>query len=122
MTKWSSACRAAIASTRSSSSSPCPRWFRAELIQVTSLFLLAQIALAAWTAPAGNQQRACPRTDTYCIEMQRVVSNPRVRRAAEFFERTDAAAIRELIALTQIPAPPFKESERAKRFAEMMRA
>ena len=54
--------------------------------------------------------------------MQRITTHPRVRRAVAFFDQTDAAAIRELIALTQIPAPPFKEAERAKRFAEMMRA
>jgi tripeptide aminopeptidase len=89
---------------------------------VTSLIAIAQTALVAWTAAAGEPQRACPRSDTYCLEMQRIVANSRVRRAVEFFERTDAAALRELVALTQVPAPPFKESERAKRFAEMMRA
>jgi tripeptide aminopeptidase len=54
--------------------------------------------------------------------MERIASNPRVRRAFAFFEDTDAAAVRELIALTQVPAPPFKEADRAKRFAEMMRS
>lgn len=88
------------------------------------LALIAQSALVAWTAAASGQpqQRACQRGDTYCIEMARITSDARVRRAVTFFEQTDASALRELVALTQVPAPPFKESERAKRFAEMMRA
>ena len=89
---------------------------------MTSISLLAQTALLAWTAAAGEPQRACPRNDTYCIEMERIVGNARVRRAVAFFEQTDAAALREHIALTQVAAPPFKEAERAKRYAEMMRA
>jgi acetylornithine deacetylase/succinyl-diaminopimelate desuccinylase-like protein len=45
-----------------------------------------------------------------------------VRRAFSYLERTDGAAFRELVALTQIAAPPFKEAERARRYAELLRA
>jgi tripeptide aminopeptidase len=72
-----------------------------------------------------NAQRAtasCPARDRYCTEIQNISRNVAVRRAYSYFEQTDAAALRDLIALTQIPAPPFKETERARRYAEMLRA
>ncbi|MGQ0815197.1 MAG: M20/M25/M40 family metallo-hydrolase [Gemmatimonadota bacterium] len=77
-------------------------------------------ALTAWTA--WTAQPACPRRDTYCHEIQRITADKRVVRAVAHIERTDAAALRELISLAQVPAPTFKEAERARRYAEMLRA
>lgn len=64
----------------------------------------------------------CPKGDTYCLESARIIADARVRRAVAYFDQTDAASVRELISLTQIAAPPFKESERARRYAELLRA
>lgn len=83
----------------------------------------AQTAIIAWAAmTAQGGQAKCTRSDVYCIETSRIIADARVKRAVDYLERNDAAAIRELIALTQIPAPPFKETERARRYAEMLRA
>lgn len=71
---------------------------------------------------AALQQSICPRADAYCREAQRIVSDRRVRQAAGYIDRTDAAALRELVALTQVGAPPFKEAERAHRYLELLRA
>lgn len=71
---------------------------------------------------AAAQQAACPRANTYCAEVARIAGDARVRRAVAHIEQTDAAAVRELINLTQVAAPPFKEAERARRYAEMLRA
>lgn len=87
--------------------------------------MLIQTVLIAWTAITANAQpprQRCARSDGYCIEMARIAADARVRRAAAYFDQTDANALRELIALTQIAAPPFKETERARRFAEMLRS
>lgn len=81
-------------------------------------FWTACIALTAGTA----EPPQCARNDVHCNQIARIAADARVRRAVAYIERTDAAAVRELISLTQVPAPPFKEAERAKRFAEMMRA
>ncbi len=64
----------------------------------------------------------CNRGDAYCAEIAAIVRNTRVQRAFAYVERTDDAALRDLITLTQIAAPPFKETERARRYAEMLRA
>lgn len=69
-----------------------------------------------------QQQPACTAKDLYCRELTGIAANARVRRAVAFIERTDKQALAELIALTQIPAPPFKEAERARRYAELLRA
>ena len=64
----------------------------------------------------------CAAGDRPCHELRALLLNPRVQRAFAYIDRTDSTALRELIMLTQIAAPPFKEAERARRFAEMMRA
>src|SRR5687768_14826630 len=86
-----------------------------------TLTLTLTLTQSLFPQRAAAPQR-CAARDTYCTEIARIVSNPRVQRAFTYFEQTDAAALRELIALTQIPAPPFKEAERGKRYAEMLRA
>ena len=80
------------------------------------------LALLAAAALLQQQPLTCPSRDTNCKEVAAVVADRRVQRALSYIEQTDANAQRELIALTQIPAPPFKESERARRYVELMRA
>ena len=83
---------------------------------------IAWTALTALTAATAQPQQQCVRGDAYCSEMNRITTDARVRRAVTYMEQTDAAALRDLIMLTQIPAPPFKEAERARRFVEMLRS
>jgi acetylornithine deacetylase/succinyl-diaminopimelate desuccinylase-like protein len=90
---------------------------------IAVIAVIAGIAAVASPAAVQAQQPVrCARGDIYCREVARIVSDARVRRAVAHIEQTDAAAVRELIALTQIPAPPFRESERARRYAELLRA
>ena len=84
-------------------------------------FTLATIFYSDVSAQRATPMRCAPR-DSYCAQLNRIVTNARVRRAFSYIEQTDAAALRDLIMLTQIPAPPFKETERARRYAEMLRA
>lgn len=79
------------------------------------------IALLALTALLQQQPLNCAPRDAACNEVAAVVSNSRVRAATSYLQRTDAQATRELIALTQIPSPPFHETERARRYAELLR-
>lgn len=52
-----------------------------------------------------------------------VLNNSRIRRAFRFIAESEPAIEGEQIRLTQIPAPPFGESERARPFAdELLRA
>ncbi|MEZ4414559.1 MAG: M20/M25/M40 family metallo-hydrolase [Gemmatimonadota bacterium] len=53
-------------------------------------------------------------------EIQALLSNPGVRRALDHVEETDAQTMEDLLALTQIPAPPFMEQERGRVFRSML--
>ena len=52
---------------------------------------------------------------------RRFLDSPEFRRAAGFIRSDYERFVRELIALTEIPAPPFKEGARAKAYLEMLR-
>ncbi|MBI2402531.1 MAG: M20/M25/M40 family metallo-hydrolase [Gemmatimonadetes bacterium] len=58
----------------------------------------------------------------YDADLRRLAERPEVRAALRLIERIDPASRDDLIALTQIPAPPFKEGPRAQKFAELLRA
>ncbi len=80
------------------------------------LFLL----LAA--APASAQQRACPPGDDACATIAALASHDAVSAALEFIVTDDERTMRDLVALTQIPAPPFGEEARGAAFADYLRA
>ena len=52
----------------------------------------------------------------------RITKQPAVKAALQFLRDDDARTLEEQIAITQIPAPPFKETERAQDFAARLRA
>jgi len=53
--------------------------------------------------------------------VDRVVSDPRLKSAEQFIRSDHDRIIRELISLTEIPAPPFMEGERARAFMQMLK-
>lgn len=81
------------------------------------------IATLALLGPvSGDVGPKCPADLVrYCEEIAHLTENAAVRRALEYVEATDAEALRDLITLTEIPAPPFKEEVRARKYAEMLR-
>ncbi|HEX6940520.1 MAG TPA: M20/M25/M40 family metallo-hydrolase [Longimicrobiales bacterium] len=92
-----------------------------------SFALASGFAVLAASAPAAAAGRSAAwqecegATRRYCEELERLAAEPAVRRALEHLEATDADAVRDLITLTEIPAPPFKEERRGKAYAEMLR-
>jgi acetylornithine deacetylase/succinyl-diaminopimelate desuccinylase-like protein len=57
----------------------------------------------------------------YQDEIAAIKDAPQVQVAFKYVESVVARAEKELIELTEIPAPPFGEAKRATRFAEMLR-
>jgi tripeptide aminopeptidase len=53
--------------------------------------------------------------------VDRISKHSDVRNAEQFIETDHDRIVRETITLNEIPAPPFKEGERAKAFAQMLR-
>ena len=52
---------------------------------------------------------------------ERLRLNPRFQTAVEFLLKDHDRFVREIIQITEIEAPPFKEARRARAFAEMLR-
>jgi acetylornithine deacetylase/succinyl-diaminopimelate desuccinylase-like protein len=52
--------------------------------------------------------------------VEELLSRPAVQAAMEHIESTDERTMQDLVELTQIPAPPFMETERGERFAELL--
>lgn len=74
----------------------------------------AVLLLLAAIAPAAAAQ-------TPDARVRGIIDHPAFKQAAAFFAGDQERFVRELIALTEIPAPPFKEQARAKAFMEMLR-
>src|SRR5919106_1388343 len=75
----------------------------------------AAVALfIAFTAQSGVQ----PAPD---MAVRHIVDSPKFKQATAFIESDYDRFVRELITLTEIPAPPFKEARRASAAMAMMR-
>ncbi|SUZ76535.1 uncharacterized protein METZ01_LOCUS29389 [marine metagenome] len=66
-----------------------------------------------------QSQPAFPDTDE---EVRVIASRPAVARALTIAQELDAVSENELIELTEIPAPPFGEQARARRYADLLLA
>jgi tripeptide aminopeptidase len=58
---------------------------------------------------------------THEARIQRLKDSADFKQAAAFIDGEYDRFVRELIALTEIPSPPFKEGQRAKAFLEMLK-
>jgi len=53
--------------------------------------------------------------------VDRVFNDPRMKAAEQFLRNDHDRIVREIISLTEIPSPPFKEAERARVYMQMMK-
>jgi len=65
---------------------------------------------------------AAPATAQRATDVARLIEQAPVRAALDAARAGEAATIEEQIRLCEIPAPPFKEAERARAYAEAFRA
>lgn len=65
--------------------------------------------------------KAQAQTDQYRNEIAGIAARAVVQQAFRAIETLEPETMADLIKLTQIPAPPFQETERAKAFADMLR-
>lgn len=91
-----------------------------------SAFVLATLLAGAPcpacpSAPAAGDATAVRQENPHREELRRLARHPRVAEAMRLIEAQDEATMADLVELTQIPAPPFMEDERGRRFLEMLR-
>jgi len=78
---------------------------------MTFRMLVVALLLSATTALAQNAEQ----------RVQSIVSSASFRNARAALDADHPRFVRELITLTEIPAPPFKETKRAAAYLEMLR-
>lgn len=59
---------------------------------------------------------------TYKAQVSALSQKPEIRKAFSYIETIDSETIRDMIMLTEIPAPTFLEANKAKVYADMLRA
>ena len=79
--------------------------------------LLACAALLVFGTPGLHAQTA---SEEFATEARSLAAQPAVQQAFQQIEDWDQAFVDLLIELTQIPAPPFMEEARGRRFAELL--
>ena len=90
-----------------------------------ALLALVLGACARPTSPPATPLPGAPSTTAaapvYRDEIRALTTQARVREAFRVVEELEPRTRRDLVALTQIPAPPFSEAARARRYAELFR-
>ena len=79
---------------------------------------LGMIAACAASGAAGG---AAAQTPDHQAELRALMARPAVTRAFRAIEELEPRSMADLITLTQVPAPPFKEAERAKVYQGWLR-
>ena len=80
-------------------------------MRIASSLLIAFCVARATAAWAQNPQAV----------VDRIANHSAVKQAQQFVDSDHERTVREIITLNEIPAPPFKEAERARAFAQMLR-
>src|SRR5678815_3040062 len=80
-------------------------------MKIASSLILAGWIIVAPVARAQDQQSI----------VDRISNHSAVRDAQQFIDTDHDRLIREIIAINEVPAPPFKEADRARVFAQMLK-
>jgi len=81
-----------------------------------AIVCMIALVLAGAKAPASDIAQAPD------AEVRRVADDPKFTQAVAALERDHGRLVSEIVTLTEIPAPPFKEDRRAAAYLEMLRA
>jgi di/tripeptidase len=76
------------------------------------------VLVAVLLAPAAG---AAPQPDPAMRTVQSVVASPAFKTAVATLDREHDRTVADIVALTEIPAPPFKEATRAKAYMAMLK-
>ncbi len=80
-----------------------------------------RMSRALWAVVAVCLGTTAPRGQASDATVQEIIKSPKFAAAATFIENDYERFVGELITLTEIPAPPFKEDRRAKTYLQMLR-
>ena len=84
-----------------------------------SRFLALAVTVGALAGTPALAQNASP---PHAEAVKRIMDGPAYKKAVEIFDKEHDRWVEEVIKLTEIEAPPFKEEKRAKVYADMFKA
>ncbi len=84
--------------------------------------LVAQLFLIAGTPVFAQNNKTSGTGNAYVSEVQALVKNKLVLEAFKVIGELEPLTVKELIELTEIPAPPFRENTRAKKVKQLFEA
>lgn len=84
-----------------------------------SSFLLCVIACACFHFTSAQRAAKPGKLDLYTNDIQSLVKNKLIVDAFKIIDDMESSTVAELIELTEIPAPPFKESVRAQKVKQL---
>lgn len=87
--------------------------------RITTFFSLLVISFSSFSQDIVAPVVAAPE---YKEEVDNVMKASKVKNAFELIDKMEPQSNKDLIELTEIPAPPFKEEVRVMRFSEMLEA
>ena len=83
------------------------------------LFLILIFSIIVLKVNA-QDEKAISAQSRYKAQIDKISSDKKVQMAFEIIKQLEPTTIKELIELTEIPAPPFMEQKRAERFRQML--
>lgn len=83
--------------------------------------LLFSILLISANLIAQDEKIAKPQA-SYKTEVDKLAAHKKIQNAFKIIQELEPETMKELIELTQIPAPPFEEQKRAERYKQMLEA
>src|SRR5437868_14222997 len=86
---------------------------------VTKLLPRAALALAIVPGTPGMAQQVAPE---HAATVKRIMDSLSFKNAVGALQADHERWVEEVIKITEIPAPPFKEATRAKAYADMLTA
>jgi tripeptide aminopeptidase len=87
-----------------------------------NLLLILIVATLSLMASSAFAQKTATREDIYSSEVKTLSKTKFVIEAFKVIDELEPSTIKELIDLTEIPAPPFKENIRAQRVKQLFEA
>jgi acetylornithine deacetylase/succinyl-diaminopimelate desuccinylase-like protein len=91
-------------------------------IRALSVLSMLTIISSSFNTFAQEKPKAVMMSKTHQQAISKITANPKVKKAMQTIIDLEPETMSNLVLLTEIPAPPYKEDKRAAKFAEMIKA
>jgi len=83
--------------------------------------ILSYFLIIAMFSSYAQDEKAVSVQSSFKTEIDKITKDKKIQKAFQVIEDLEPTTMKELIELTQIPAPPFRENKRAERYQQMLK-